>query len=364
MKQRVITTAVALSLGFLWVCEDLLAAETSPTETHTIRWVFGHYPPKFFLATANKFKAIVEKETDGKVRVEVQLKPAHGIEEDGDIASYRRNRDVLRSVLSGSFTMSHVYLHYLAEMVPQFYALQLPYLLKDHQHVTRVVEGEIGQDLLNRLSAFGLEGLGFTYSGGFMNVATVDRELHRFEDFQGLSYRSVDSPVNAAVMKALKVRPSDPFMEKDGKPLSLWGQFREGIINGGDIVSVDADAIFLNIGGSSAQIFNKTHHGIVMTGLVMNQRFFNNLPKPYQSVVRKAAVIAARLERDYYIEEGKRVEAQIAKVGYQVVVMSPKERKRFEDAMGPVYDELAPLVGADLIEKIRSATSRTTARFP
>ena len=47
----------------------------------------------------------------------------------------------------------------------------MPFLFENHEHATRVLEGEVGEFLLDKITAKGnVRGMAFTYSGGFRNV--------------------------------------------------------------------------------------------------------------------------------------------------------------------------------------------------
>jgi TRAP-type transport system periplasmic protein len=52
-------------------------------------------------------------------------------------------------------------------------ALDLPFVFADHDHATRVFEGEVGEELLNKITeTSNVRGMAFTYSGGFRNIVS------------------------------------------------------------------------------------------------------------------------------------------------------------------------------------------------
>ena len=72
----------------------------------------------------------------------------------------------------GKIEMSQMYTTWLAEKFDQdMLALDMPFIFKDHDHATRVLEGEVGEFLLNKITEkSNVRGMAFTYSGGFRNV--------------------------------------------------------------------------------------------------------------------------------------------------------------------------------------------------
>jgi TRAP-type C4-dicarboxylate transport system substrate-binding protein len=50
-------------------------------------------------------------------------------------------------------------------------SLDMPFIFEDHDHATRVLEGEVGEFLLNKITEkSNVRGMAFTYSGGFRNI--------------------------------------------------------------------------------------------------------------------------------------------------------------------------------------------------
>ena len=77
--------------------------------------------------------------------------------------------------------------------------LDLPYLMPidNEKLICEVLDGELGQELMNRIGGNGVHGLGLWY-GGYKLFTTNGPEIHSPADFQGLSMRILDSPVLAA----------------------------------------------------------------------------------------------------------------------------------------------------------------------
>ena len=80
--------------------------------------------------------------------------------------------DLLDLMEQGKIEMSQMYTTWLAEHFDQdMLALDMPFIFADHDHATRVLEGEVGEFLLNKITEkSNVRGMAFTYSGGFRNV--------------------------------------------------------------------------------------------------------------------------------------------------------------------------------------------------
>jgi TRAP-type C4-dicarboxylate transport system substrate-binding protein len=72
----------------------------------------------------------------------------------------------------GKIEMSQMYTTWLAEDIEHdMLALEMPFIFEDHDHATRVLEGPVGEGLLEKITEkSNVRGMAFTYSGGFRNI--------------------------------------------------------------------------------------------------------------------------------------------------------------------------------------------------
>jgi TRAP-type C4-dicarboxylate transport system substrate-binding protein len=91
--------------------------------------------------------------------------------------------DLLDLMEQGKIEMSQMYTTWLAEKIDQdMLALDMPFIFADHDHATRVLEGEVGEFLLNKITEkSNVRGMAFTYSGGFRNVIS-SKKVDRLSD--------------------------------------------------------------------------------------------------------------------------------------------------------------------------------------
>ena len=334
-------------------------AKSAPTAKHIIHWQLAHWPFEYFDRTAADFKRLVEEGTGGSVSVKT-TRPSH--ENEG--SSYKLNQKIFARVRKGDVDMAQVYTMTLTPLEPEMHALNLPFIFRDNNHVTNTVEGEIGQYLLAGLRHHNLEGLAFTYSGGFVGACNVHRKIRKFEDFRGLRYRSATMAVNRSIMQQLQVVAIESDTEFKGRRLSLGSHLDRNITDGGDCTFADALEAFTQGKRRRAKVLNLTGHRVLMTALVISQKKWQEIPEKYHAAIRQAAKIAARNERKLIVEDGKRIVAKLRQMdGVEVVRMSDHEKGRMREALEPVYRQFAPIVGPHLIRKIRRTPSTDPHSF-
>lgn len=147
------------------------------TKTTKIRWVIAHEPLSLFVRAAKDFQDFVNQaQTAEKIDVEVMTLSEYSERyNDGVVVT---KHDLLDLMEQGKIEMSQMYTTWLAEKYDHdLLALDMPYIFKDHVHAARVLEGKVGETLLEKITSFGnVRGLAFTYSGGFRNIVTNKKQ--------------------------------------------------------------------------------------------------------------------------------------------------------------------------------------------
>ena len=103
---------------------------------------------------AKKFAELVEKESNGRIKILVQAEGELGAESD-----------VIAQMQYGGIDFARVSLSQLAEYIPELNVLQMPYLYSDSDHMWKVLDGRIGSDFLEKVSKSELIGLSWYDAG-------------------------------------------------------------------------------------------------------------------------------------------------------------------------------------------------------
>ena len=142
-------------------------------KTTKIRWVIAHEPLSLFVRAAEDFQRFVnEAQSAEKIEVEVMTLGEYSMKyNDGVMVT---KHDLLDLMEQGKIEMSQMYTTWLAEDIEHdMLALEMPFIFEDHAHATRVLEGEVGEGLLEKITEkSNVRGMAFTYSGGFRNIIT------------------------------------------------------------------------------------------------------------------------------------------------------------------------------------------------
>lgn len=315
-----------------------LLAPAASAAKHEIRWVLAHEPSGVFAEAAAQFAELVGKETNGDVSVRIISS-----KEFGGGKPVNPNK-VAELVASGKVEMTQTYTTSLGRHSKKLMVLDIPFLFRDHEHAAKVLDGEIGKELLASLEPRRMKGLAFTYSGGYRILPTKDREIHKPSDLKGLRVRTSGSPVAMATLKALGATPV---------PASLYEL--SDLAKSGKIDATESTLPRWADDHNEAvvPVINETNHSLFLTAVMVNGKFFASLPKAHQDAVERAAITMAKLERRRSIEAGQEVKRAALAGRGKFVMLTPEEQAQFVAALRPVRDEFAPRFHG-LVERIEN----------
>ena len=313
--------------------------------TKKIRWVLAHEPIELFIRAAKVFAAEVNAKAPGELDIEVMTMSEYADKYNNGVAVSKHS--LVDLLDTGKIEMSQTYTVTLGKINEDFFALDLPFLFKDHDHASRVFEGTVGQTLLNSLEESNkkVKGLAFTYSGGFRMMAG-NGVVNKIEDMRGMKIRTSYSPVAIDTFKAIGADPVAMEIE----------ELSEGLAQADVTVGESTYPRVYALGQNAvSKVINHTEHSLFLTTILVGSDFWNGLSTELQQVVSDAALVAANYERSLSIDDVKAVQARAQADGIEVVTMSKAEQQRFAEATAIVYEMHKDTFSAGLVDNIRNA---------
>jgi TRAP-type C4-dicarboxylate transport system substrate-binding protein len=246
---------------------------------------------------------------------------------------------------AGKIEMSQMYTTWLAEKYEQdFLVFDLPFLFKDHEHATRVLEGEVGETLLNKLTdKSNVRGLSFTYSGGFRQMI-ANKKVSTLEELAGTAVRSNRNPVAQATISALGMKPVVAEVE-DLRKVVVEGEAEGGETNYPRMYPLRQNEVTKSV--------IDTGHSLFLTSMIIGDKFWDTLSPEVQAVIKQAAILAGREERAETIRDGARAERRLVEEeGANIVKWTQEQREAAKAALSGVYDQFRDSFTPGLIEAI------------
>jgi len=141
-----------------------------------------------------RMSGMLRDRTNGQVRMDVF--PDRQLGEE---------RELVEGLQLGTVDMTSVSTGPLVSFVPQVGVLDLPFLFQDSAHAYRVLDGEIGRDILNRFAARGIHGLGY-WENGWRHL-TSRNPVNSPADLRGMKLRTMQNPVHIQAFRNLGAAP-------------------------------------------------------------------------------------------------------------------------------------------------------------
>jgi len=309
-----------------------------------IRWILAHIPYDLFLRSALSFAEAIKQKTNGGIEVEVLGK--NEWEEKYNNGVKVNYTELLDQMGAGEFEMSQIYSECLARKHSDFYALGYPFLFRDHEHATRVLDGEIGEAMLNKLEEkSNIKGLAFTYSGGYKMIA-ANKKITNIADLKGLHVRCAMNPVSVATFNAIGVK---------SQALGIDG-FVDAISNG----EVDCgENVFPRYFRSEVnKVTNSianTKHALFLTSIIVNSKFWNETLTAEQRIIfKECAMLAAAEERKASLVDGEQAQVKAVAENIDIVEWSDEAIDEFKTAVQSLDSKFLNAFSVpNLIGKIR-----------
>lgn len=209
--------------------------------------------------------------------------------------------------------------------------LDLPYLMPvdNEKLIYEVLDGELGQELMSRISGNGVNGLGLWY-GGYKLFTTNGPEIHSPADFQGLSMRILDSPVLAAQYENWGAEAVPATYSE------LYSVLEDGVAHGQEN---PVQTIALNRYQDVQSQMVQSYHGVMHYVLLTNAEWFNGLPENVQEAVIEAEEYGRKEARKAYAkQEADYIAALESAEGVHYYELTPEEISVFQASVQPVYD--------------------------
>jgi tripartite ATP-independent transporter DctP family solute receptor len=274
------------------------------------------HPDGYPTVTAVEYMGqLLEERSGGRICVEV----FHS-------AQLGQEADTIEQTQLGVIDMNRVSLGPFNNIIEETKVFSLPYIFRSVDHMHRVVDGEIGQEILAAFENHNLVGLAY-FDGGARSFYNSQRPITSVADIEGLSFRVMQSDVFVDMVDALGGNATPmPYGE-------VYTSIQTGAIDGAENnwPSFESSGHF-----EVAGYYTLDEHLIVPEVLVMSQMAWNRLSAEDQEMVRQAARDAVPFMREQWQAREAASQEIVRAAGVQIV--EDIDKTPFIEAMVPVYE--------------------------
>ncbi|WP_138472220.1 TRAP transporter substrate-binding protein [Poseidonocella sp. HB161398] len=249
-------------------------------------------------------------------------------------------REQIESIQLGNLDMAFVSTAPVASFDQDFFALDLPFVFKDRDSVFRVLDGEIGQGLLDGLQDVGLVGLAF-WENGFRQLTNSKHEIHSPADLAGMKMRTMENEVHIAAWREIGANPS-PLAFSELFTALQQGTFdaQEGPIN-----------LFYDMKFYEVQHYiTRTNHLYGAWVLLASPDTMMMMSDEDRAIFLEAVAETTADQREMAIEADAKAIAAMPQV--TITELSADELKQFSEKMDPIYDLVGQKIGTELVQNL------------
>jgi tripartite ATP-independent transporter DctP family solute receptor len=239
-------------------------------------------------------------------------------------------KEMIEQAQLGALQIARISVGPMGPLVPEFNVFNLPFVFRDVAHMEKVIDGEIGTELLDRLSKHPTAGLiGLAYmNAGVRNVYNSKRPIAKVEDLKGLKIRMMGNPLFVDTMNALGGNGVAMGFDQ------LINAMQTGVVDGAENNEPTYDS------GQHyryAKYYSKTGHLMIPEILVFSKKSFEALSKEDQAMIIKFSKEAQQEQRKLWYESENAAIAKMKAAG--VVITDIADKTAFQNAVKPVWDK-------------------------
>ncbi|WP_309543422.1 DctP family TRAP transporter solute-binding subunit [Cytobacillus firmus] len=283
---------------------------------------------------ALKMKEVIEKESDGKIKVQVYPN-----------SSLFGDKDEYQNLVANNVQFILPDMSKLVGNDPGFNIPAMPFLFESDEAANAFWDGEKGQEIFKRLEKDGVLGKAM-WPNGAKHMTNDKKAIKKPEDLDGMKIRTQGGQLLEAIYAELGAgSASIPFGE-------LYTALQQGTVDG-------QENTFSNIESKKFDEVQKymtiMGHTRVDYALLTNTKFWDSLNDETKAIVQKGVDEGTKLARESAKKLNDDALAKLKENGQvEINELSDAEIEEFKKTLEPIYNEWAEKIGKDIIEDAES----------
>jgi tripartite ATP-independent transporter DctP family solute receptor len=239
-------------------------------------------------------------------------------------------KEAIEQAQVGAIQLARISVGALGPVVPDLNVFNLPFLFRNTAHMEKVIDGSIGQKLLDEVTDnpnTHLVGLCFMDAGS-RNLYSTKKPIRTIADLKGMKVRVMGNPIFVAMMNDLG---------GNGVPMGydqVFSALQTGVVDGAE--NNEPSYVF-DHHYEVAKFYTLTEHLIVPEILVFSRLTWDKLSKRDQALLKRLARGAQLEERRLWNLKVTDAYARMKKAGITVIPIADK--RPWQRAVKPVWDQ-------------------------
>lgn len=249
-----------------------------------------------------------------------------------------QERDLVEGMKLGTVDMANVNAALMVGFAPRWQVFSLPYIFQSEEHMYKVVNGPIGQDLFKDLEKNGIKGMVYQWSG-FRSI-TAKKPVNTPDDLKGLKIRSMPSKTMVDSINAMGAiaTPMDQG--------AVYNALQSGVLDGWEnnpatVLSFKMQEVCPN--------FSYTNHFATPNITLISMKTWEKLPADVQKILMDVAAESQKDESEIFHKNEKETVEKLKAAGMK---FNEVDTKSFYEKAKPVWKSVEDSVGKQLLDEI------------
>ena len=278
---------------------------------------------------AKNFSEIVDKKTNGRIKIEV--KGGGQLGQEGEMFT---------GMQIGTTDMAVMTNAYVSGYIPAAGLFDLPFIFKNNEEAARILDGKLGIEVLNEYEKFGIKALAYG-EGGFRHLVTLKNQVRKPEDFKGLKIRCMETESYIATYAALGT---------NAVPMA-WSETITGLQQGTiDGLDIPISVIYANGFSDIAKDLNLTGHFYSPLIICMSKKVFDSFDENDKKILIESAKEAGQICRDFNKNSESKMLEEMKAQGMEII--DDVDIQAFQNILKDFYSKRAENIGKDYVEKL------------
>jgi tripartite ATP-independent transporter DctP family solute receptor len=228
----------------------------------------------------------------------------------------------------------------MSSVVPEFGLFEMPYLVKDRDHMQKIEQEVVWPILAPAAEEKGYEVLA-VWENGFRNITNNVRPIMTPEDLSGIKLRTPSGEWRVKMFQAYGANPTPMSFSE------VFTALQTGVVDGQENPLVQiASAKFHEVQG----YLSMTGHVYTPAYVLVGQNRWNSFPEEVRAVLEETA----KETQAFVYENGARLDAELLDTiqAESDIEVNEADKEAFIAASGPIYEEFGSQVdgGKEMIE--------------
>ena len=302
-------------------------------QTFTIKIGHSDTTTNLINVSLENFAKYVEEQSGGAVKVDI-----YAAEQLGS------NAEMAEMLEMGSLDAMMMPQGQEASFAPKINTLGLPFLFPDYDSVYKVLDSEIGDELVADLESHNMIQLAY-WENGLRQTTNSKKALNSAADFKGLKIRTPEDAMTMAIFNALGASPSPLAFSE------LYLALQQGTFDGQEN---PISNIYANNFQDVQKYLAMTNHKYECKNMIFSLTSWNKYPEDVQNLLKEAAKTYGDEHRKAIVDSQDTMLKELEEAGMEVTYPDIAD---LQAATASVYDDFYAENdwAEDLVTRIKAA---------